>query len=100
MTKNKPIYLVRISKQMEGPSVINWFIFGHGVIIHFIMHRKPTNFAKKLTRCEEICFPPFCLFSQQLSNLSTDSLKFATIAVDVDDNLNFSCPLFHLRNVA
>ena len=29
-----------------------------------------------------------------------DSSKFATIAVDFVDNLNFSCPLFHLRNVA
>ena len=58
--KNKQIYHVRISKQMKwiesfqraissvySPSMINWFIFGPMVVIHFIMQQKSTNFMKK-----------------------------------------------------
>ena len=59
------------------------------------MQRKPTNFAEKLIRCDEICFPPFCLFSQQ--STAERLLKFATIAVDFVDIFG---PLCHLRNVA
>ena len=82
--------------------MINQYIVGHMVVIHFIMQRK-SNVAKKKKshQFEEICFPPFCLFSQQLSNHSAEGLlKIATIAVHVVDNLDFSCPLFHLRNTA
>ena len=67
------------------------FIFGHRVVIHFIMQQKSTKIAKKLTRCQEICFPQFSAITQQKV-----SSKFATIAVHFVDNLYFSCPLFHL----
>ena len=36
--------------------------FVHGVVINFIMQRNLMYFTKKLTRCDELCFPSFCLF--------------------------------------
>ena len=113
MTKNKQIYHVRISKQMKGasfqralssaysPSVINRFIFGHGVVIHFIMQRKPTNFAKNSPDERRFAFRHFVyLVNSSAITPQNDSSKFATITVDFVDNLIFSCLLFHLRNVA
>ena len=57
-------------KKKTCPSNSGWFSTLLYVNEYPRMQRKPTNFAKKLTRCEEICFPPFCLFTQQLSNHS------------------------------
>ena len=74
---------------------------------------KDTSFGKKLcnfelgleTKNEFEKWPLYNFVSVYLVNSSAitpqnDSSKFATIAVDFVDNLNFSCPLFHLRNVA
>ena len=52
MTKNKPVYHARISKQQAissvyGLSVINRFIFGHRAVIHFIMQWNPTKMLPK-----------------------------------------------------
>ena len=63
------------------------FIFSNRVVIHFIMQRKPTNFANKNSPdVRRFAFRHF--------------VYLATIAVDFVDSLNFSCPLLHLRKVA
>ena len=61
VTKNKPIYHVRISKQMKGrafsepfhlpygPSAINRFIFGHGVSYSLYNATKTYKFREKKT---------------------------------------------------
>ena len=115
MTKNNSIYLVRNSKQLEwasfqralspayGPSVINRFIFVHGVVvIHFIMQRKPTNFTKKKTSdVRRFSFRHFVyLVNSSAITPQNDYSLFATIAVHFIDKLFFSCPLFHLSNDA
>ena len=76
---------------VNGQSMINWFIFGHWVVIHLTMQQQnSTNFTKIQPNMKRFAFLPFCLFSQQLSNHSIefkDTSKFATIAVHFVDNL-------------
>ena len=84
-----------------GPSVINRFIFGHGVVIHFIMQRKQTNFAKNSPDVRRFVFRHFVyLVNSSAITPHNDSLKIAAIAVHSVDKLIFLCPLSHLRNVA
>ena len=81
--------------------MINRCIFGQGVVIHFIMQQKPTKFAKNSPDVRRFAFRHFVyLVNSSAITPQNDSSKFATIAVDFVDNLNFSCPLFHIRNVA
>ena len=93
LTKNKPIYHARISKQMK------WQAFSEPFICLWPKHDKSSFFLsqgsyslynatkadkfckKKLTRCEEICFPPFYLVNSSSITPQNDCSKFATIAV-------------------
>ena len=59
--------------------------FGHGVVIHFIIHQKSTNFATKLTQSEEIRDFDYLVNSLAITS-QKDSSKFATIAVHFVDN--------------
>ena len=62
---------------------------------------KADKFREKLTLLRRFNFRHF-VYSVNSSAITpqNDTSKFATIAVDFVDNLNLSCPLFHLRNVA
>ena len=59
--------------------------FGHGIVIHFIIQQKSTNFATKLTRSEEIRHFVYLVNSLAITP-QKDSSKFATIAVHFIDN--------------
>ena len=121
VTKNKPIYHVRISKQMKGRAFSerdkSVYVWSRDSVINFIMQRKPTNREKNspdVSRLDQQASVRFRSLLQLISyraprgfrhfvnlvNSSAVTPQNDPIALDFVDNLNSSFPLFHLRNVA
>ena len=69
MTKNKPNYHARISKQMKWHAsaiVINRFTFDHGVVIYFYNSTKVDKFRdKNHPMCGDLLSVIICLFNKQ-----------------------------------
>ena len=71
------------------PSVINRFIFGHWVLIYFIMQSLFENRRKTypvFLLSERVCSLPFCLFCQQPQRFLRKQILWNLLLVDT-----FSC---------
>ena len=106
MTKNKQVHHARVSKLMKWRgstepfhqftilSVINLFVFGHGVG-QFLKKKKNSPDVRRVALCHFVNLVNISVITPQ-----KDITIFATIAVHFVGNYYFSCPLFHLSKAA
>ena len=110
VTKNKPIYHARISKQMNllacyficllsEPDKSVYFLSTGSY--SFYNTTKVNKIRETNSSDARFAFRHFVYLVNILAiTPQKDSSKFATIAVHFVDNSYFSCSLFHLRNSA